>query len=819
MVNMLGKERKCEKYQETLAFTLAYMVSFLALLNCTNAITNLVSVNTGLDTLVCYAVLLGCVSICLWIILNSFSDKKKCDVFLLVIGLIVIYVISYMRPNNAMYMKSALIDYTGNPIYILFVYSVPGYIFARYLVRYDYLQIWLRRFSYAVVLLSVITHFFAPESSANQYMTISYNMLLQTLFLIMFPPKKLRFLHWALIGLGIYVIAFGGARGALLGLIIGILLMIFVKDYSRKRKKLYIVLLGTAVVLMLIMYDEILFLLRSVMDQFNIESRTFDLLFFSDGNIVFDSGRSRIISETFAGMNSWGRLFGQGIFGDRVILGGTYAHNLFVELLVDYGYVIGGALSVLVVVLIVAGLVKIKNPEWDYIALFIPNGFVALMLSGSYLNQAPCFYILLGLCVNSLIRVKKQEGKENNMKILQINSVYAKGSTGKIAKCIQDICNDKGIICKSAYSYAENGINYENTFTISTWLDCHIHNRLARWTMLHGCFSYMHTKAFLRKIELYSPDIIHLHNLHGSYINIPLLFRYIKKNKVRVVWTLHDCWAMTGQCSHFTMVKCNKWRTGCYDCPQWRHDPITHLDSSKWMYRQKKKWFTGVQDMTIVTPSLWLADLVKESYLKDYPVKVIYNGIDLRVFKPTSSDFRDKYGLRDKHIVLGVAAVWSERKGFDVFVELARRLPKQYQIVLVGTDGHSNDILPENIIFIHRTQNQVELAEIYTAAELFVNPTREEVLGMVNIEALACGTPVLTFCTGGSPEIPDETCGSVVDCDDVDAMEKEIIRICEEKPFSKEACLERAESFDMNERFKEYVKLYEDRTYCARSTI
>jgi glycosyltransferase involved in cell wall biosynthesis len=228
------------------------------------------------------------------------------------------------------------------------------------------------------------------------------------------------------------------------------------------------------------------------------------------------------------------------------------------------------------------------------------------------------------------------------------------------------------------------------------------------------------------------------------------------------------------------------------------------------MWNLKRRWFTGIENMTIVTPSQWLADLVKQSYLKNYPVNVINNGIDLAVFKPTESDFRNRHGLVGKKVVLGVAFGWGERKGLDVFVELSKRLPEDYRIVLVGTNSILDESLPADIVSIHKTQNQTELAEIYTAADVFANPTREEVLGLVNVESLACGTPVVTFKTGGSPECIDETCGSVVPCDDIDAMEKEIRRICEETPYSKDACLVRAQSFDMNERFEEYVKLYKE---------
>lgn len=326
----------------------------------------------------------------------------------------------------------------------------------------------------------------------------------------------------------------------------------------------------------------------------------------------------------------------------------------------------------------------------------------------------------------------------------------------------------------------------------------------------NGCFSHHGTRQLINMLKEFQPNIIHLHNLHKFCINLPMLFRYIKKSNSSVVWTLHDCWAFTGQCPYFTMVKCDKWKTGCHHCPQTGVYPKSKIDNSKQMYALKKQWFTGIENMTIVTPSQWLADLVKQSFLKEYPVKVINNGIDLHIFQPTPSDFRERNGIaKDKHLLLGVAFGWGARKGLDVFIELAKRLDSSYQIVLVGTDDRVDTQLPANILSIHKTQNQKELAEIYTAADLLVNPTREENYPTVNMESIACGTPVLSFRTGGSPEILDETCGSVVECDDLDAMEREIRRICADRPYSLEACLERAKIFDMNMKFEEYVRLYE----------
>lgn len=411
------------------------------------------------------------------------------------------------------------------------------------------------------------------------------------------------------------------------------------------------------------------------------------------------------------------------------------------------------------------------------------------------------------------------------MKIAQINMI-SYGSTGKIMLQIAETARKKGNEARtfSTVPFDKNEKNTTNLpddhFVFGTFKENRFHYYAGSLLGRNGCFSHHGTRQLINMLEEFQPDIIHLHNLHKFCINLPMLFRYIKRSNASVVWTLHDCWAFTGQCPHFTMVKCDKWKTGCNHCPQIGVYPKSRIDNSKRMYALKKQWFTGIENMTIVTPSGWLAGLVKQSFLKEYPVKVINNGIDLSIFKPTPGDFRERYGIaQDKFILLGVAFGWGARKGLDVFIELEKRLDSCYQIVLVGTDDNVDKQLSKNIISIHRTQNQTELAEIYTAADLFVNPTREEVLGLVNIESLACGTPVVTFNSGGSPETIDKTCGSVVDCDNFDELESEIRRVCAEKPYSKEACLQKAKKFDMNTKFEDYVKIYEDCTHSAESAL
>lgn len=406
------------------------------------------------------------------------------------------------------------------------------------------------------------------------------------------------------------------------------------------------------------------------------------------------------------------------------------------------------------------------------------------------------------------------------MTIVCVNTVSF-GSTGKIMLSIAQQARENGIEATTfSMKWRRQNQSIKGHRYYGSFPDNALHKVVGKITGRDGCYSFLSNLRFIRKLKEIKPDVIHLHNLHGYTINIPLLFSYIKKNNVKVVWTLHDCWAFTGHCPCFMMVGCNRWKDGCGNCPQYRAYPSSCFDNSRAMWKKKKKWFTGVSNMTIVTPSEWLAGLVQASFLKDYPLRVIQNGIDLSIFRPRSGNFRDRFGIKSRFMILGVAFGWGVRKGLDVFVELFRRLdPDQYSIVLVGTDEMVDKQLPNGIVSIHRTQNQIELAEIYSAADLFVNPTREDNYPTVNMEAIACGTPVLTFDTGGSPEMLTKKTGSVVPCDDIDALEKEIVRICRDRPYSEQDCVDHAKSFDMNERFEEYIKLYEDCAYSAERPV
>lgn len=398
------------------------------------------------------------------------------------------------------------------------------------------------------------------------------------------------------------------------------------------------------------------------------------------------------------------------------------------------------------------------------------------------------------------------------MRIVQING-GAKGSTGKIMMGIADVARTQGheVMCASPITTTNRDAGEDcGYYRIGTFNSRRVNVALARITGFNGCFAWLETYKLLKKIDEFKPDIIHLHNLHDSYINLPMLFSYIKKHNVPTVWTLHDCWSFTGQCPHFTMVKCDKWKTGCHNCPQYKEYPASLYDNTKKMWQLKKKWFTGVKNMTIVTPSEWLANLVNESYLKEYPIKVINNGIDLNIFKPTPCDDVMGGGKLNAHIVLFVSFGWSVYKGLDVIVDLAKKLTSDYQIVVVGSDDRVDKLLPNNVISIHRTQDQRELAKIYSGATVFANPTREEMLGMVNIEALACGTPVVTFRTGGSPECIDDKSGIVVEKDKIDEMKEAIVQVCEQHKFTREDCVKRAQKFEGIKKYGEYIELYEN---------
>ena len=392
------------------------------------------------------------------------------------------------------------------------------------------------------------------------------------------------------------------------------------------------------------------------------------------------------------------------------------------------------------------------------------------------------------------------------MKVVQINAVCGKGSTGKICVDTSKLLTEKGIENYILYSLGKSDYPLGIKFTNEKYLK--IQALKSRVFGNNGFNSRLSTKNLISELERINPDIVHMHNIHSNDINLKILFDYFRKSKVKVYWSFHDCWAFTSYCAHFEMIGCDKWKTGCHKCAL-RKKNSWFFDRSKSLYNRKKSIFEGV-DITVVAPTKWMADAVENSFLKGVDCQILYYGLDTELFQPQPSDFREKYGLQNKKIVLGVAFGWGPKKGLDVFIKLAESLPENYQVVLVGTNSEVDNQLPSNIISIHRTNNQKELAQIYTASDVFVNATREETFGLVNIEALACGTPVVTFKSGGSPEAIDETCGAVVEKNDFEGIKKEIIRICENAPYSEDVCRAKVlNDFEKNKNYQKYLDVYE----------
>lgn len=335
-----------------------------------------------------------------------------------------------------------------------------------------------------------------------------------------------------------------------------------------------------------------------------------------------------------------------------------------------------------------------------------------------------------------------------------INTVPG-GSTGGIM-----MGQHKALLAKGEDSYAFWGrgraAEGEHEMRFATDFEVRIDALMTRLDDRAGFHSKAATLRLLCRLDEIKPDVIHLHNLHGYYLNVEMLFAWLVEHNCRVEWTLHDCWAFTGHCAYFTYAKCDGWKTGCGDCPQRRSYPASILvDNSAKNFEDKRRVFTSISldRMTLVSPSQWLKGLVEKSFLRDYSVQVRRNDIDRAVFKPTPSDFRERCGVGDRFMILGVASPWTERKGLSDFVQLSIELnPEKYAVVLIGLSAKQIKEIPSSIIGLERTESKHELAEIYSAADLLFNPTLEDNYPTVNLEAEACGTPVVTYDTGGCPE-------------------------------------------------------------------
>ena len=392
------------------------------------------------------------------------------------------------------------------------------------------------------------------------------------------------------------------------------------------------------------------------------------------------------------------------------------------------------------------------------------------------------------------------------MKVVQINSECGRGSTGKIAVAISRRLDKNGIDNVIFYS-ANHRSDDPHGILIGSKPMLRLHQLLSRIFGDAGFHSRFATKKLVKRIKAMNPELILLHNLHGYYLHLGVLFRFLQEFNKPVIWVLHDCWSFTGHCTHYRIAKCDRWQTGCHDCPNQKKYPYSwFFDRSRSLYERKKALIASVKDLTLVMPSDWLRSQVKKSYLKEKRMVTIHNGIDLSVFQPRLSNFREKYAINQRVIILGVASVWSYAKGLDVFIDLANTLdPDRYAIVLIGTDDEVDRCLPSNIISIHRTADQKTLAQIYTAADVFVNPTREDTFPTVNLEALACGTPVISFDTGGCKETIVEGCGTLVKSNTVEELSDILLVADLKSDETAKKCTAAAREFDEHRCFQQYI--------------
>ena len=396
-------------------------------------------------------------------------------------------------------------------------------------------------------------------------------------------------------------------------------------------------------------------------------------------------------------------------------------------------------------------------------------------------------------------------------KLLQINTCLNMLSTGQIAESIGKIAIDKGWDCYIIHGarYVRPGSCMHSIQSVSK-LGEYAHFVESFLFDNHGLASRCGTKSVIKQIKQINPDVIQIHCIHGYYLNYKLLFEYINSTSIPIVWTFHDCWAFTGHCAHFVTVGCEKWKSGCFDCPLKSGYPRSFLDRSRRNYKIKKSLFTANKKLHIVSVSKWIAGLVKESFLRDKETLIIHNGIDLKVFSPKNRNNNNLFRI------LGVSAVWNKDKGLYDFFKLREILDKgSFEILLIGLNSEQLKDLPDGIIGIARSNSASELADYYSSADLFVNLTYADSFPTVNMEALACGTPVITYKTGGSPEIIDDNTGWVVEQGDIEAVAS-IVKECNDSwshdaiEAQRIACRTRAELyFDRNKCYSNYVDLYE----------
>ena len=349
------------------------------------------------------------------------------------------------------------------------------------------------------------------------------------------------------------------------------------------------------------------------------------------------------------------------------------------------------------------------------------------------------------------------------MKYLFINVVAGVGSTGRIVLEQARELEAQGHTCRIAYGREAGNCQGIPTIAIGSPLDFRLHALQHRIFGTGGFGSASATRGLLKRIREYDPDVIWLHNLHGYYIHVGLLFAYLRASGKQILWTLHDCWAFTGNCPYFSFIGCDRWKTGCGSCPQRHLYPQALLDATGKNYARKRRLFTGIPNLSIQVPSRWLMELVKESFLGEYPISVVPNQVDAGIFRPTPSNLRAQWGLGGSFVILGVANVWEPRKGLSDFLALSRLLPEGCKIVLIGIGREEARRIPDSILALPRTASARELAQWYTAADVYVNASVEETFGMTVLESACCGTTPIVYRGTACQEVAQENGGICVE--------------------------------------------------------
>ena len=399
------------------------------------------------------------------------------------------------------------------------------------------------------------------------------------------------------------------------------------------------------------------------------------------------------------------------------------------------------------------------------------------------------------------------------MKVLMINSVSGYGSTGSICVDIAEELEKQGHECFIAYGQVKKG--YPKVYKIGTVLENHLHNIGSRVFGKQGYFTKSGTKKLVKFIKDYDPDIIHLHNLHGNYLNLEILFDFFLKIQKPIVWTLHDCWAFTGKCAHYTNVSCYKWKNECNSCPQVHQYPASlFLDRSKTMFYDKKKWFNYIKKTSIITVSNWLNEQLGESFLKFHKNETIYNWVDHETFTLNfETSFIEGLGLDiKKFTVLLVSASWySNDNKTDDAINLADKLGSNYQVVLVGNLKIKRNI-PKNIITIPYVDGKSELAQLYAFSNVYVHLSTEDTFGLVIAEALSCGTPAIVYNSTACPEIIDESCGFVTEIRNIDQIVDciDLVQKNGKQFYSDNARKRVVENFDIKRNIRATIDVYKN---------